>query len=112
MPDGIPRYVRVYDNGGVTADRYTVAYTGNFRREHPDHFRREYPYVGMSEHPFHPQGFGQHGSSKDRPCDVNSKGWAPAIGRTNHLGKRIPFGDLPKDCQRLVTDGYTAIWEL
>lgn len=43
--------VRLFDNGGETFDRYTAIFT---------HDGEEW-YLGMSEHPFHPQGFGQHG---------------------------------------------------
>ncbi len=28
VPNGIPRYVRCYDNGGESFDRYTVVFTG------------------------------------------------------------------------------------
>lgn len=97
-----PRYVRIYDNGGETADRYTAVFTGK---------RGKGQYVGMSAEPFHPQGFGQHGETRDsRPCDVDRHGWPPAMGRKNHLGTRIPFDALPADCQSLVLSDYNAIW--
>ena len=71
------REIRVYDNGGKTFDRYTVAYmdetNGVFVQM-----------LGMSENPFHPQGFGQH-------CEGTP-------GR--HLGRRISFNELPEDCQK------------
>jgi hypothetical protein len=72
--------IRCYDNGGETCDRYTVIYMAE-----PE-WAGLFAAVGMSESPFHPQGFGQH-------CVVMP-------GR--HLGKRIPFDSLPDDCQRLV----------
>lgn len=78
------KYIRVYDNCGKTFDRYTIVFTKKINDE--------FVYLGMSENPFHPQGFGQHGSSKtiiDRPT------W-------KHLGKRIKFEQLPEDCQKLV----------
>ena len=28
FPDGVPRYLCCYDNGGVTAERYTAVFTG------------------------------------------------------------------------------------
>jgi hypothetical protein len=34
------------------------------------------------------------------------------MGRKNHLGKRIPFNQLPADCQRLVLSDYRSIWNL
>ena len=94
MPNGIPKRIRCYDNGGKTYDRYTVVYTGNYRG------RKGCDYVGMSGHPFHPQGFGQHG------WDLN------VIDRPtySHLGKKIEFEDLPEDCKRLVIDDYKEIW--
>ena len=98
LPDGEPRYVRCYDNGGRSADRYTVVFTGRYRRERDD----EFMYLAMNDRPFHPQGFGQHGWSKsqiDRPS-----------GR--HLGRRIRFKELPPDCQRAVLNSYQTLWNL
>lgn len=116
LPGGIPRYVRCYDNGGESADRYTVCYTGRAATERSSDRRNYYPYVGMSEHPFHPQGFGQHGGTWDQPCDTTGKKpgwhWPPALGRKCHLGTRIKFTDLPPDCQRLVLSDYKSIWSL
>lgn len=107
MPDGVPRYVRCYDGGEGLFDRYTVVYCGRW----PCRGQRFFFYIGMSKHPYHPQGFGQHGDS-DRPIDVNEGGWAPAIGRKNHLGVRINFNDLPPDCQEVVIEDYKEIWNL
>lgn len=106
MPSNSPRYVRIYDNG-KTADRYTVCFTGQIRKK----CGGEFPYIGMSALPFHPQGIGQHGSSQTQ-IDTNQWGFAPMIGRSNHLGKRIHFKDLPPDCQKLVLSDYKEIWEL
>lgn len=72
--------IRIYDNEGETFDRYTVVYLDE------QDGTGKYTYVGMSRDPFHPQGFGQHGTCIDGP----------------HLGKRIEFHDLPQPCQRLV----------
>jgi hypothetical protein len=105
--DGAPRWIRAYDNGGETGDRYTVVYThlqGKVERGWCQ-------YVGMSAHPFHPQGFGQHGEAP-RAIDTNKSGFAPAIGRTCHLGKRIAFTDLPPDCRKLVVQDYREFWNL
>lgn len=98
MPNGIPRWIRCYDNGGKTFDRYTVLYT------HANSFYTKgwHPIVGMSEHPFHPQGFGMHEEYReiiDRPS-------------YGHLGKKIKFQDLPKDCQKLVLQDYEYFWGL
>lgn len=88
-----PVGVRCYDNGGVgkpkgTCDRYTVVYTGRYRR----HTGGEQQYVGMSPSPFHPQGVGMHGSAR---VDIDYPSY-------KHLGKKISFDQLPEDCQKLV----------
>lgn len=72
--------VKCYDNGGKTADRYTVIYF-----DYPER-NGSFAAVAMSAQPFHPQGFGQH-------CTAMP-------GR--HLGRHIAFEELPEDCQRLV----------
>lgn len=99
MPGGIPRYVRCYDSGGEMADRYTVVFTGRYRHNTGG----AYLYLGMSAHPFHPLGFGCHGESENGPIDRPT---------SRHLGKRIPFSALPKDCQTLVLSDYCEIWEI
>jgi len=94
MPNGIPRNIRVYDNGGKTFDRYTVVFTGNYKG------RNGCDYLGMSENPFSPLGVGQHGSDKsviDHPS-------------YSHLGKKIQFSDLPEDCKKAVISDYKEIW--
>lgn len=77
--------IRCYDNGGKTADRYTVVYLDDPETPMP-HCKLHYNSVGMSADPFHPQGFGQHCAAM---CGA-------------HLGKRIPFASLPNDCRKLV----------
>lgn len=104
MPDGVPRYIRCYDLGEQTGDRYTVVFTK--KRD-----CGQFLHVGMSANPFHPQGIGQHGATAEL-IDTNEHGWPPAMGRKNHLGKRISFKDLPADCQKLVSGDYVALWEL
>ena len=96
IPNGIPRYIRCYDNEGKTFDRYTVVYTGRYRKND------DFLYVGMSANPFDAQGFGQHGWSH-YPID------RPTYG---HLGKKITFADLPDDCRELVIRDYMFIWKL
>lgn len=107
MPAGVPRYVRCYDNGGDSADRYTVCFTGRAGSNDG-----EYSYRAMSAHPYHPQGVGLWCSSKNRHCDTNKHGFAPAMGRKCHLGRRISFAELPEDCRRLVLADYREIWRL
>lgn len=99
MPDGIPRYVRVYDNTGETADRYTVVFTGRYTHKTGGAFW----YLGMSCMPFHPLGIGQHGESKYQPVD------RPGY---SHLGKKIKFTDLPEDCKRATLQTYTDLWDI
>lgn len=72
--------IKIYDNGGATADRYTVVYF----QDHQE--GRLYGSRGMSENPTHPQGIGAYTSAQDG----------------THLGKKIKFSKLPKPCQDLV----------
>lgn len=98
LPGGIPKYVRCYDNGGETADRYTVVFTGNYTRKTGG----EHWYVGMSGNPFHPLGIGIHESSRtqiDRPS-------------YGHLGKKIKFDDLTENCKLCVLQTYKELWDL
>ena len=113
LPDGKPRYIRVYDNGGTeyeTADRYSCIFTGNYTRKTGG----EHWYLFMSAHPFHPQGVGSSGSSKTQ-IDVGGKSWGGvSIGRkcaNPKLGFRIAFDDLPPDCQKLVLEKYCYLWD-
>lgn len=98
-----PKWVRCYDDR-KSADRYTVIYAK--RKE-----CGETPYVGMSAHPFHPLGIGMHGTHPGS-MDADRHGFVPAIGRKTHLGWRIPFEELPPDCQRLVWSDYADYWEI
>lgn len=107
IPRGIPRWIRCYDNGGETFDRYTVVYTGRYTHK----TARQHWGVGMSTHPFHPQGFGQHFEYPYQVDAPNGK-WPPAIGRKCHLGRRITFQNLPTDCQKLVLQDYLCLWDL
>lgn len=98
LPGGVPKYIRCYDNGGRSFDRYTVVFTGRYRHKTGGSFW----HVGMSEHPFHPQGFGQHGENREQ-ID------RPTYG---HLGKKIKFQDLPEDCRKLVLRDYRDLWDV
>lgn len=73
------KVIGIYDNGGKTLDRYTVY----FDTKESEHL---YSCIGMSERPFHPQGFCQHSSGQ--------------LGK--HNGKCIKFEELPEDCQKVV----------
>ena len=98
MPNGIPRYIRCYDNGGETADCYTCVFTGKYRHNTSG----EFLYIGMSSDPFHPQGIGMHGSSGkqiDKPT-------------YSHLGKRVKFDVLPEKVQECIKQSYVELWDL
>lgn len=78
--------VRIYDNGGKTADRFTAVFL-----DQPERTRGLYACLGMSANPFHPQGFGQHSTAM--------------LGR--HLGRIIARADLPQPCRLLLnSEGY------
>jgi len=77
--------VHCYDNGGRSADRYTVAYL-----DVPERYG-EVACLGMNDRPFHPQGICMHSS-----C---------VVGR--HLGRRIRFSELPEDCRKAVEQDLT-----
>lgn len=118
MPNGIPRWVRCYDNGGIdaggSADRYTVVFTGRRAAIRGGSAGSEWPYLAMNHEPFHPMGIGLHGYSKGRPCDVRkgSYGGVPIGKKLSCLGRRIEFSDLPDQCRRAVRGDYYAIWQL
>ncbi len=106
MPGGVPRWVRCYDNGGESLDRYTVVYSGNFAGR-----GGRCMYVSMNAAPSWPQGICQHGEH-DRVVDAPRGGFAPAVGRKCHLGVRVRFQDLPADCQEVVLRDYRGLWGL
>lgn len=97
IPNGEPRYVRCYDNGGETADRYTVVFTGHYTHK----TNRTHWCLGMSGNPFHPLGIGAYGES-DTQIDY------PTYG---HLGKKIKFADLTEDCKKCVMQTYLYLWD-
>lgn len=76
------RILEIRDNGGETADRYTIV----FRKLDPREPRRYHDMLGLSSYPSHPQGFSQ---------------WCEGVPG-NHLGKRILWEDLPEEIQRHV----------
>lgn len=113
LPNGKPRWLRIYDNNGETIDRYSVLFTGRYtHKTNGQHYL-----LGMSGSPTHPQGVGSH-ESYPYQCDtIGPNGrpdgrWPPAIGRSCHLGKRINFDDLPAECQRVVLHDYCQLWDI
>ena len=97
IPDGIPRYIHCYDNGGKTADRYTVVFTGRYSKP-----GGEFWHLGMSAKPYHPQGVCLSGASREQ-IDY------PRYG---HLGKRIKFENLPDQCMSVVLKEYRQLWNI
>jgi hypothetical protein len=78
--------VKCYDYGESVADRYTVVYM--------DHYypaTDTYMAFGCDEWPTHPLGIGQHCECLPGP----------------HLGKEIPFSELPESVQNFVTRELT-----
>lgn len=81
--DGVD--VTVYDNGGKTADQYSVVFHGpEFDEVEPGYKQM----LNMSDNPTHPQGVSMWGSGEEG----------------EHLGKRIKFSDLPPKVQQHVKD--------
>lgn len=88
MVNGKRKVCRIYDAGNsdnAPADRYTIAFKG-YRL---DGYGMVYPYLASSDRPFHPQGFGQYGESKE-------------FMTGKHLGKRVDFEALPKDVKAFI----------
>lgn len=88
--EGAPAAVLAcYDNGGKSADRYTVLYGAPLWDET---YGRDVPARAMSAHPTHPQGVGLF---------VQVPAWS------RHYGRKIRFQDLPPDCRALVVRDCT-----
>lgn len=98
MPEGVPRYIRCYDNHGATADRYTICFTGRYRFKTGG----EFYFITMDSKPTHPQGVCMTGSSKER-IDYPSY---------QHLGSKITFAELPEDCREIVIERYVDLWDI
>jgi len=113
MPNGIPRWVRIYDNGGEMADRFLCVYTGLYNNLSGQTHPNIYYSRSMSYNPFHPQGVAMFDVT-EQIVDKYGNNWAgPSIGRKHpRLGRRIRFEDLPTPCKDLVVSDYVAIWEL
>jgi len=101
LPNNEPKYVRIYDNGGVdawngTIDRYTVVFSGNYTKGKGYHQN-----VTMSKDPYWPQGVCMHG--EDRNMIDAPQGWPPAIGR------KWGSGYLSLHCPRIVNTLFSMI---
>jgi len=81
--------VKIYDNGGGTADRYSVFFVEPWMRE----MACGWFTIGMGSSPYSPQGVCMTSTYNKKPCMTN-------------CGRRISFADLPADCQKVVMDDY------
>ena len=109
MPNGIPRWIRIYDNGGETADRYCVVYTGNYNTDTP----RLHHFVTMSPCPYSPLGVCIHDCDSTIIDSTPTRWGGVKVGSTHPvLGKRIKFDDLNEDCKRVVLEDYESIWNI
>ena len=97
-PNNTPRYIRCYDNGGESFDRYTVVFTGRYKHR----LNGEFLHYGLSASPCSPQGFGQSGTSQNHIDSPSYK----------HLGKRINFSDLPQECRFFIKGIYCELWDI
>jgi hypothetical protein len=76
----------------VTAERYTVVFTGLFDLKKPG----EYPYLTTGEYPEAGANYELHHGR-------------PPYGE---FGREIGFQELPDECQELVTKVYLGLWGL
>jgi hypothetical protein len=96
LPDGKPRFIRCYKTKrNPTIDNITVVYT-KANIWGGKEFAGIVFYAAMSDRPFHPQGFCQHGESPRHKFHAG--------------GSRIPFSSLPSDCQKQVMADYASLW--
>jgi hypothetical protein len=91
-----PKKIRCYDNGGESADRYTIIFSGNYRKNTDGVFW----YIGCSENPFSPIGVGSVGES-------NTQIDTPSYG---HLGKKVKYDTLPINVKSYIISVYCDIW--
>ena len=98
VPNGVPKYIRLYDNGGSSIDNYTAVFTGHYTHK----TNRAFWYLAFNPMPFNPLGFCQHGETTYKPCDKPSY---------SHLGKKIKWEDLNEDCQKAVMKTYLYLWD-
>ena len=84
------RRVRCYDNGGATADRYTVVWLRPYKHNCVTY----YCVASMSTNPFHPQGvWGSTDTLTRRYSDSECR---------EAFGTRIPFRALPEPCRKAI----------
>lgn len=81
--------LRCYDNGGKTADRYTII-PPRWARDYREDAPRTWQAIAASAEPFHPQGIGMHTSAEPGP----------------HLGRRVHWDALPAGVQRFARQTF------
>lgn len=91
LPDGSPRYVRCWDNGGKTLDRYTIQFT----RANMFGFKGRAVFVSCNANPY--TGIGYYG---DMPLSDFAK---------SH-GKPITYGLLPEEAKLYIILTYKELW--
>jgi hypothetical protein len=87
MPVRTRRFV-LLDNGGKTADRYTL-----FDTKPMDNVIH---YIGFDNNPYHPQGFGQHGELSPSQFRLHKN------ERFRALGKVVKLETLPPQAQKFA----------
>ena len=93
---GEPKRIRCYmQKRRKTLDHITVVYTYISKTGNPV---GTVLYRGMSEDPYHPQGFG-----------IMGEGCRSSF---NPGGSRVSFSELPINCRELVYSDYSAIWDV
>lgn len=90
-------HLRIYDNGGKTADRYTILppkWAGEDWHYSRSPSAPRWQAIASDRDPFHPQGYGQHCGADAGP----------------HLGKRISWDDLPPKVQQFARQTFGTAW--
>jgi len=142
MPGGVPRYVRIYDNGGgmahfcrrcltfqdpetcegcgkkllpVPADSGTCdRYTVVYTGRYRGRTPGKVAYRGMSCRPSHPQGVSMWGEGES-DMDCGEAGFPVKLGEPAPFGRgdrRISFKQLPDDCKQVALRDYKDLWEI
>lgn len=75
---------RCFDNGGRSADRYTILPGRQHWRTLRDERSKKWFAFGCDDRPYHPQGIGMS-------CEID--GWQDY----RYLGKKVPLSTLPPD---------------
>lgn len=83
-----PEDVVCFDNGGKTLDRFTIIYKKM-------KCRGKYQYLGASENPSSPLGFGQHGEIETYNA-----------AKLRNVGKKVAFETLPILVQNAVKQDF------